>query len=38
MAQHPSPLDTFAESPLSVPFYEPIGYQRTSIVFEKRFE
>jgi ribosomal protein S18 acetylase RimI-like enzyme len=29
-------LDTYAESPLSVPFYEAIGYERASIVFEKR--
>jgi ribosomal protein S18 acetylase RimI-like enzyme len=29
-------LDTYAESPLSLPFYEAAGYERTSIVFEKR--
>jgi GNAT superfamily N-acetyltransferase len=29
-------LDTYAESPLSVPFYEAVGYERASIVFEKR--
>jgi ribosomal protein S18 acetylase RimI-like enzyme len=29
-------LDTYAESPLSVPFYEAVGYRRTSIVFEKQ--
>jgi GNAT superfamily N-acetyltransferase len=28
-------LDTFVDSPLSVPFYEAVGYKRTSIVFEK---
>jgi ribosomal protein S18 acetylase RimI-like enzyme len=31
-------LDTYAQSPLSVPFYEAIGYERTSIVFEKRLD
>jgi GNAT superfamily N-acetyltransferase len=31
-------LDTYAESPLSVPFYEAIGYARASIVFEKRLD
>jgi ribosomal protein S18 acetylase RimI-like enzyme len=31
-------LDTYAESPLSVPFYEAAGYRRTSIVFEKRLD
>jgi ribosomal protein S18 acetylase RimI-like enzyme len=31
-------LDTYAESQLSVPFYESIGYDRASIVFEKRLE
>lgn len=31
-------LDTFAESPLSVPFYEAVGYERASIVFEKRLD
>jgi ribosomal protein S18 acetylase RimI-like enzyme len=30
-------LDTSAQSPLSVPFYEALGFQRTSIVFEKLF-
>ncbi|MEU9662937.1 GNAT family N-acetyltransferase [Streptomyces chartreusis] len=29
-------LDTFARSPLSVPFYERLGYQRHAIVFRKR--
>lgn len=29
-------LDTYAESPLSVPFYEAVGYERASIVLEKR--
>lgn len=29
-------LDTSAESPLSIGFYEAAGYERTSIVFEKR--
>ncbi len=29
-------LDTYASSPLSVPFYEALGYKRGSIVFEKR--
>ncbi|MER7377955.1 GNAT family N-acetyltransferase [Streptomyces lanatus] len=29
-------LDTFARSPLSVPFYEHLGYQRHAIVFRKR--
>ncbi len=28
-------LDTYAESPLSLPFYEAVGYRRASIVFEK---
>ena len=32
-------LDTYAASPLSVPFYERgMGYQRRSIVFEKRLD
>ena len=32
-------LDTYAASPLSVPFYEHgMGYQRRSIVFEKRLD
>jgi GNAT superfamily N-acetyltransferase len=31
-------LDTYAESPLSVPFYEAVGYERASIVFEKRLD
>jgi GNAT superfamily N-acetyltransferase len=31
-------LDTYAGSPLSVPFYEAIGYERASIVFEKRLD
>ena len=29
-------LDTLAESPESVPFYEAIGYQPRSIIFERR--
>ena len=29
-------LDTYAKSPHSVPFYEAVGYERASIVFEKR--
>jgi GNAT superfamily N-acetyltransferase len=29
-------LDTYAQSPLSVPFYEAVGYERASVVFEKR--
>jgi GNAT superfamily N-acetyltransferase len=30
-------LDTYAHSPVSVPFYEDrMGYQRRSIVFQKR--
>jgi GNAT superfamily N-acetyltransferase len=30
-------LDTYAHSPVSVPFYEErMGYQRRSIVFQKR--
>ncbi len=30
-------LDTYADSPVSVPFYEHrMGYQRRSIVFQKR--
>jgi GNAT superfamily N-acetyltransferase len=29
-------LDTYAESPVSVPFYEGMGYRRRSIVFQKR--
>jgi transcriptional regulator with XRE-family HTH domain len=33
------PLDTYADSPLSVPFYEHrIGYQRQSIVFAKSLD
>lgn len=32
-------LDTYAVSPLSVPFYERgMGYRRRSIVFEKRLD
>jgi GNAT superfamily N-acetyltransferase len=32
-------LDTYAYSPLSVPFYEHrMGYRRASITFEKRLE
>jgi GNAT superfamily N-acetyltransferase len=31
-------LDTHAGSPLSVPFYERMGYRRRSIVFEKRLD
>jgi ribosomal protein S18 acetylase RimI-like enzyme len=31
-------LDTYAESPLSVGFYEAAGYQQKSIVFEKRLD
>ncbi len=32
-------LDTYAGSPLSVPFYERrMGYRRRSIVFEKRLD
>jgi ribosomal protein S18 acetylase RimI-like enzyme len=31
-------LETCAESPLSVPFYEAAGYRRTSIIFEKRLD
>jgi GNAT superfamily N-acetyltransferase len=32
-------LDTYARSPLSVPFYERrMGYRRRSIVFEKRLD
>jgi GNAT superfamily N-acetyltransferase len=32
-------LDTYAASPLSVPFYERgMGYRRRSIVFEKRLD
>jgi ribosomal protein S18 acetylase RimI-like enzyme len=31
-------LDTYAESPLSLGFYRAAGYQRTSIVFEKRLD
>jgi hypothetical protein len=29
-------LDTFLRSPESIPFYDAIGYTRTSIIFEKR--
>jgi GNAT superfamily N-acetyltransferase len=29
-------LDTFALSPLSVPFYERLGFTRAAILFEKR--
>jgi ribosomal protein S18 acetylase RimI-like enzyme len=29
-------LDTFLRSPESVPFYESIGYERVSIIFERR--
>ena len=30
-------LDTYAASPLSVPFYEQrMGYQRRAIIFQKR--
>jgi ribosomal protein S18 acetylase RimI-like enzyme len=29
-------LDTFLASPESVPFYDAIGYERTSIIFERR--
>jgi ribosomal protein S18 acetylase RimI-like enzyme len=29
-------LDTFLASPESVPFYDAIGYARTSIIFERR--
>jgi hypothetical protein len=30
-------LDTFAHSPVSVPFYEDrMGYQRRAIIFQKR--
>lgn len=30
-------LDTYANSPVSVPFYEDrMGYQRRSVVFEKQ--
>jgi ribosomal protein S18 acetylase RimI-like enzyme len=29
-------LDTFLASPESIPFYDAIGYNRTSVVFEKR--
>jgi GNAT superfamily N-acetyltransferase len=29
-------LDTYAESPVSIPFYERMGYLRRSIVFQKR--
>jgi GNAT superfamily N-acetyltransferase len=28
-------LDTFARSPISVPFYESLGYERRAIVFRK---
>lgn len=31
-------LDTYARSPLSVPFYEAVGYEAVSIVFEKRLD
>jgi GNAT superfamily N-acetyltransferase len=31
-------LDTYAQSPLPVPFYEATGYQRRSMVFEKRLD
>jgi ribosomal protein S18 acetylase RimI-like enzyme len=29
-------LDTFLQSPDSVPFYESIGYERVSVIFERR--
>jgi GNAT superfamily N-acetyltransferase len=29
-------LDTFERSPLSVPFYERLGFTRAAVVFEKR--
>ena len=29
-------LDTLAESPESVPFYEAIGYRPRSIIFERK--
>lgn len=29
-------LDTWIDSPLSVPFYESLGYRRRSIIFQKR--
>lgn len=29
-------LDTFLRSPESVPFYESIGYERISVIFERR--
>jgi ribosomal protein S18 acetylase RimI-like enzyme len=29
-------LDTFLRSPDSVPFYESIGYERVSVIFERR--
>jgi GNAT superfamily N-acetyltransferase len=29
-------LDTWIDSPLSVPFYEALGYDRRSIIFQKR--
>lgn len=29
-------LDTFLGSPESIPFYDALGYARTSIIFEKR--
>ena len=29
-------LDTFLRSPESVPFYESIGYERVSVIFERR--
>jgi GNAT superfamily N-acetyltransferase len=28
-------LDTFADSPVSIPFYERQGYRRRSVIFEK---
>jgi hypothetical protein len=29
-------LDTLMRSPESVPFYDSIGYERVSIIFERR--
>jgi GNAT superfamily N-acetyltransferase len=31
-------LDTYVDSPVSVQFYEAVGYRRTSIVFGKPIE
>ena len=28
-------LDTFIQSPESVPFYDAVGYKRTSIIYER---